>query len=54
MSEQPAENLELPEASPYAMWWWDCPECSDTNDNSDIEPSGVMTCEHCQSKVRMS
>lgn len=65
MSENTAENQpeipeldpeELPETTPYTMWWWDCPECGDVNDNRDIEPSGVMTCENpdCQAKVRMS
>ena len=39
--------------SPYPMYWWDCPVCSDTNDPRDIEPSGVQTCEYCKAKVRM-
>lgn len=46
------ENLES--STPYAMYWWDCPHCYDTNDARDIEPSGVEVCQSCNEKVLVS
>lgn len=44
---------EKPEATPYVIWRWDCPECGDVNEGDDVEPSGEEQCSWCGALVVM-
>lgn len=45
------DDEDLPSASAYPRYSWDCPECGENNDEGDIEPSGVVECESCGERV---
>lgn len=50
------DDDELPEAKSYERYWWDCPECGETNDAEDIQPTPSVpeTCVGCGIKVAVS
>ena len=35
----------------HARYEWDCPSCSEVNDEGDVEPTGVGFCGYCGEKV---
>lgn len=48
---------DLPEATAYARYEFDCPECSETSqaDPWDTDPAGsVQRCEECGAEVSIS
>ncbi len=49
------DDEDLPEATSYERYWWDCPECGGANDAGDIQPSNErMTCDDCGEVILVS